>query len=61
MSGQAPDEDALKKQTVDDLVDTELLAQEAESRGIEVSDARRRRRARVAGEADTAWTPARSC
>lgn len=38
MSGQAPDEDALKKQTVDDLVDTELLAQEAESRGIEVSD-----------------------
>lgn len=38
MSGQAPDEDALKKQTVDDLVDTELLSQEAESRGIEVSD-----------------------
>ena len=38
MSGQAPDEDALKKQTVDDLVDTELLSQEAASRGIEVSD-----------------------
>ncbi|MFC0223300.1 SurA N-terminal domain-containing protein [Nocardioides zeicaulis] len=38
MTGQAPDEDALKKQTVDDLVDTELLSQEAESRGIEVSD-----------------------
>ena len=38
MGGQAPDEDALKKQTVDDLVDTELLAQEAESRGISVSD-----------------------
>jgi peptidyl-prolyl cis-trans isomerase SurA len=38
MSGQAPDEEALKKQTVDDLVDTELLSQEAESRGIEVSD-----------------------
>ena len=37
-SGQAPDEEALKKQTVDDLVSTELLAQEAESRGIEVSD-----------------------
>lgn len=37
-TGQAPDEDALKKQTVDDLVSTELLAQEAESRGIEVSD-----------------------
>jgi peptidyl-prolyl cis-trans isomerase SurA len=38
MSGQAPDEEALKKQAVDNLVDTELLAQEAESRGIEVSD-----------------------
>jgi peptidyl-prolyl cis-trans isomerase SurA len=36
--GQAPDEEALKKQTLDDLVDTELLAQEADSRGIEVSD-----------------------
>lgn len=36
--GEAPDEEALKKQAVDDLVDTELLAQEAESRGIEVSD-----------------------
>ena len=38
MSGQAPDEEALRKQTVDNLVDTELLTQEAESRGIEVSD-----------------------
>lgn len=37
-TGQSPDEDALKQQTVDDLVSTELLAQEAESRGIEVSD-----------------------
>ena len=37
-TGQAPDEDALKKQTVDDLVSTELLSQEAETRGIEVSD-----------------------
>lgn len=37
-SGQEPDLDALKKQTVDDLVDTELLSQEADSRGIEVSD-----------------------
>jgi peptidyl-prolyl cis-trans isomerase SurA len=37
-SGQAPDEAAIKKQTADDLVSTELLAQEAESRGIEVSD-----------------------
>lgn len=37
-SGQAPDEEQIKKQTADDLVSTELLAQEAESRGIEVSD-----------------------
>jgi peptidyl-prolyl cis-trans isomerase SurA len=37
-TGQAPDEEALKQQTVDDLVSTELLAQEAETRGIEVSD-----------------------
>ena len=36
--GEAPDEDALKKQTVDDLVSTELLSQEADARGIEVSD-----------------------
>ena len=36
--GEAPDEDALKKQTVDDLVDTELLVQEAEARDISVSD-----------------------
>lgn len=38
MTGEEPDEDALRKQALDDLVDTELLAQEAESRGIEVSD-----------------------
>ncbi len=37
-TGQAPDEDALKKQTVDDLVSTELLAQEADARGITVSE-----------------------
>jgi peptidyl-prolyl cis-trans isomerase SurA len=37
-SGQAPDEEAIKKQTADDLVSTELLAQEAKSRGIEVTD-----------------------
>ena len=37
-SGQAPDEEQIKKQTADDLVSTELLSQEAESRGIEVSD-----------------------
>lgn len=37
-SGQQPDQDALKKQTVDNLVDTELLAQEAEARGIAVTD-----------------------
>jgi peptidyl-prolyl cis-trans isomerase SurA len=36
--GEAPDEDALKKQTVDDLVSTELLTQEATARDIEVSD-----------------------
>jgi peptidyl-prolyl cis-trans isomerase SurA len=38
MGGEAPDEEALQKQAVDDLVDTELLAQEADSRGISVSD-----------------------
>ena len=38
MTGQAPDEKALQKQTAKDLVDTELLSQEADSRGIEVSD-----------------------
>ena len=37
-SGQAPDEEQIKQQTADDLVSTELLAQEAEARGIEVSD-----------------------
>lgn len=37
-SGEAPDEDALKKQTVDGLVDTELLTQEAEARDLEVTD-----------------------
>ncbi len=37
-SGQAPDEAAIQRQTADDLVSTELLTQEAESRGIEVSD-----------------------
>lgn len=36
--GEGPDEDALKKQTVDNLVDTELLLQEADSRGISVSE-----------------------
>lgn len=38
MSGEQPDEDALRKQTADNLVDTELLMQEAESRGLEVTD-----------------------
>ena len=37
-SGQQPDADAVKKQTADILVDTELLTQEAESRDIVVSD-----------------------
>jgi peptidyl-prolyl cis-trans isomerase SurA len=38
MGGQEPDEEALRTQAVDELVDTELLSQEAESRGISVSD-----------------------
>lgn len=38
MGGEEPDEEALRKQTADNLVDTELLLQEAESRGLEVSD-----------------------
>ena len=38
MSGEAPDEEALRKETADNLVDTELLMQEAESRGLEVTD-----------------------
>ena len=38
MSGEEPDEDELRKQALDELVDTELLAQEADSRGLEVSD-----------------------
>lgn len=37
-SGQEPDEETLKKQAADNLVDTELLSQEAESRGISASD-----------------------
>ncbi len=37
-TGEAPDEDALKQQTVDNLVDTELLAQEADARGIEIGE-----------------------
>lgn len=37
-SGEEPDEKALKKQAVDNLVDTELLMQEAQSRGISASD-----------------------
>ena len=36
--GEQPDEDALRKQTADTLVDTELLAQEAEARGIAVGE-----------------------
>jgi peptidyl-prolyl cis-trans isomerase SurA len=38
MGGEQPDEDALKEQTANNLVDTELLAQEADARGIEVTD-----------------------
>ena len=36
--GEAPDEEALQEQTADSLVDAELLRQEAEARGIEVTD-----------------------
>lgn len=35
--GEQPDEDALKEQTAQSLVDTELLRQEADARGIEAS------------------------
>ena len=38
MGGEPPDEDALKEQAAEGLVDTELLRQEAEERGISVSD-----------------------
>jgi peptidyl-prolyl cis-trans isomerase SurA len=38
MSGEEPDQDALKEQTVQGLVDTELLRQEAAERGIGASD-----------------------
>jgi peptidyl-prolyl cis-trans isomerase SurA len=38
MGGEDPDEAALCKETADNLVDTELLLQEAEARGLEVSD-----------------------
>lgn len=38
MGGEQPDEDALKEQTADNLVNTTLLAQEAEARGIEVTE-----------------------
>jgi hypothetical protein len=37
-TGEKPDEAALAKQTVDNLVDTELLMQEADSRGLTVSE-----------------------
>lgn len=38
MTGQQPDENAIKKQTADELVDTELLVQEAATRDISASD-----------------------
>ena len=38
MGGEAPDEDALKQQVAEGLVETELLRQEAEERGISVDD-----------------------
>lgn len=36
--GEKPDEDALKEQTADNLVDTELLVQEAGERGFDATD-----------------------
>lgn len=39
MTGEKPDEDAIKQQTADNLVSTELLAQEAEARGLSVTEA----------------------
>jgi hypothetical protein len=36
--GEQPDEEALKEQTANTLVDTELLMQEAEERGIDASE-----------------------
>lgn len=38
MTGQQPDEDAIKKQTADELVGTELLVQEAAKREITATD-----------------------
>jgi len=38
MGGEQPDEDALKQQVAEGLVDTELLRQEAEERGISVDE-----------------------
>lgn len=38
MGGEPPDDEALKEQTAEGLVDTELMRQEAESRGISASD-----------------------
>ncbi|WP_104105216.1 SurA N-terminal domain-containing protein [Nocardioides sp. 616] len=38
MSGEEPDEDAIKKQTAEGLVGTELLRQEADDRGISASE-----------------------
>lgn len=38
MTGQAPDEEALRKDILDSMVDTELLAQEAGARDFEASD-----------------------
>jgi len=38
MGGEQPDEDALKEQTAEQLVDTTLMAQEAETRGIAVTE-----------------------
>lgn len=39
MSGQEPDQDALKKRAVESMVGTELLMQEAQQQGIEATEA----------------------
>ena len=38
MSGEAVDQDALKSQTIEGMIGTELLVQEAEERGVEASE-----------------------
>lgn len=39
MTGESPDQDALEKQVVENLISTELLRQAADERGLQASDA----------------------